>query len=264
MKSGGIEMKIIKEFLTPNSYSRPQKTLKKVTHIVIHWVGNPSSTAIANRNYFESLKKGKTYASAHYIIGLQGEIIQCMPEDEVAYHAGAANTYSIGIENCHPGQDGKFNAATYVSLISLCANICKRYKLDPEKALIRHYDVTGKICPKYYVENIGAWGQLKEDVKKLLLAAQDDEPLIEAVKALISAGIQLDLKVWGDMKTMRLDYAKQMVEKIGKKYQCANYKETIDFLVSKQCITTRQIWDEEKFKPEWCRQMIINVKEKLL
>lgn len=257
-------MKINQELLTPNAYSRPQKTLKKVTHIVIHWVGNPTSTAIANRNYFESLRKGTTYASAHYIIGLQGEIIQCIPENEIAYHAGVANSYSIGIENCHPNEEGKFNAATYVSLISLCANICKRYKLDPIKALIRHYDVTGKICPKYYVENPGAWQQLKEDVKKVLDIIEEDQPLVEAVKALITAGIQLDVNVWGNMKTMNLSYVKQMVERIGKKYQCSNYKETINFLVSKQCIKTREPWDQEKFKPEWCRQLIINIKEKLL
>lgn len=261
---GGIEMKIIQAFLTPNVYSRPQKPLEEVTHIVIHWVGNPGSTAMANRNYFESLKNGPIYASAHYIIGLQGEIIQCIPESEIAYHAGPANSYSIGIENCHPTQGGKFNSATYVSLISLCANICKRYKLDPEEALIRHYDVTGKLCPKYYVEYPNEWKQLKEDVKKVLFVIEEDQKLIEAVKALITAGIQLDLKVWGNMKTMNMSYVKQMVGRIGKKYQCSNYKETINFLVSKECIKTREPWDKERFRPEWCRQLIINVKEKLL
>lgn len=257
-------MKINQALLTPNAYSRPQKNLKKVTNIVIHWVGNPGSTAMANRNYFESLKKGPTYASAHYIIGLEGEIIQCIPEEEIAYHAGVANGYSIGIENCHPDKKGKFNTATYVALIGLCADICRRYILDPEKALLRHYDITGKICPKYYVENTEAWNQLKQDVKKVLYAIGDDKELIEAVNALIISGVSIDINVWGNMKTMNLKYAKQLVEKIGSKYKCSNYKETIDFLVSKQCILTREPWDEEKFKAEWCRALMINIKEKLL
>ncbi len=257
-------MKITQVLLTPNAYSRPQKLLRKVTHIVIHWVGNPGSTAMENCNYFESLKEGGTYASAHYIVGLQGEIIQCIPESELAYHAGPANSYSIGIENCHPDQGGKFNSATYVSLVSLCANICRRYGLNPEEALLRHYDITGKICPKYYVEHPIAWKQLKEDVKKVLDILEEDQVLIDAVKAFISAGIQLDLKIWGNTKTMKLTYVKQMIERIGKKYDCASYKETIDFLVSKDCIKVREPWDEEKFKAEWCRQVLINVKEKLL
>lgn len=113
-------MKIEKALLTPNSYSRPGQKLTKVRKIVVHWVGNANSTAKANRNYFESLRNRKIYASAHYIIGLEGEIIQCIPENEVAYHATTANGYSIGIENCHPEWNGKFNEKTYKSLIELC------------------------------------------------------------------------------------------------------------------------------------------------
>lgn len=162
-------VEIKKILLTPNPYSRPQIELNKVTHIVIHWVGNANSSAMANRNYFESLRNKRVFASSHYIIGLQGEIIQCVPETEVAYHASNANKYSIGIENCHPDWHGKFNEATYRSLIDLCADLCKRYKLDPEEALIRHYDVTKKECPRYYVRNVQAWKQLKRDVKKALM-----------------------------------------------------------------------------------------------
>lgn len=156
--------------LTPNPYSRPKTAIGKIKKVVIHWVGNPGSSAVANRNYFENLKANNTdrYASSHYIVGLEGEIIQCIPENEVAYHANDANSYSIGIENCHPDRLGQFNAKTYKSLITLCVDLCKRYHLDPLTDLIRHYDVTGKICPKYYVEHVAAWNTLKQDVKKAL------------------------------------------------------------------------------------------------
>ena len=159
-------MNVQKMLLTPNQYSRPQIAIGTIKKIVVHWVGNAGSTAINNRNYFEGLKAGanKVYASSHYIVGLEGEIIQCIPEDEVAYHANSANNYSIGIENCHPDWDGKFNDLTYKSLIALCADLCYRYKLNPEMDVIRHYDVTGKMCPLYYVKNITAWKQLKKDV----------------------------------------------------------------------------------------------------
>lgn len=166
-------MNVIDKLLTPNPYSRPNKKLEKVKNIVIHWVGNATSSAEANRNYFENLKVGKKnsggkfiYASSHYIVGLNGEIIRCVPESEIAYHGNESNSYSIGIENCHPDWEGKFNDKTYKSLVELCADICKRYKLDPQTALIRHYDVTKKDCPKYYVKDTKAWQKLKDDVKQ--------------------------------------------------------------------------------------------------
>ncbi len=105
-------MEIQQNLLTKNPYSRPGTKIGRIKNIVIHWVGNAGSTAIANRNYFESLKDKKIYASSHYIIGLEGEVILCVPEEEVAYHGNSANSYSIGIENCHPDWGGKFNYKT--------------------------------------------------------------------------------------------------------------------------------------------------------
>lgn len=257
-------MEIISALLTPNKYSRPQIKLSKVTHIVIHWVGNANTSAKANRNYFESLRTKKIFASSHYIIGLEGEILQCIPESEIAYHATTANGYSIGIEDCHPDWGGRFNSQTYESLIELCADICKRYNLNPEKALLRHYDVSGKICPKYYVEHEDAWHTLKEDVKKALEAKKEDKELLIAVQAMISAGIVLDIKVWGNVNTMNMKYAKLMVERIGIKFGKKTYSETIDYLVAMGCINTRAVWEAEKFKPEWCRTLIIRVYQSLI
>ena len=262
-------VEIKKMFLTPNPYSRPQIKINKVTNIVIHWVGNANTSALANRNYFESLRNKKVFASSHYIIGLQGEIIQCMPETEVAYHASDANKYSIGIENCHPDWQGKFNAATYASLIDLCADLCKRYQLDSDKALIRHYDVTKKECPRYYVKNVEAWQQLKKDVKKALANLKDekagqDKELIEAIKGLESIGIKLDAGVWSNMQTMNMKYAKVAVERIGERFEAKSYKETINFLVRKGCITSRKLWDQEAFEPRWLRALFIKVYQKLV
>ena len=143
-------MQIQKKFLTPNKYSQPQIPLKKVTKIVVHYVGNPKSSAIANRNYFENQKNGGRYVSSHFIVGLGGEVIQCVPTNEVAYCSNSANTYSVSIECCHPDSTGKFTAATEKSLAELCAMLCKQFDLDPEADIIRHYDVTGKQCPLYW------------------------------------------------------------------------------------------------------------------
>lgn len=156
-------------FLTPNPYSRPEIPLEEVHGIVVHYVANPCSTARENRLYFESLKNqdGKenpTSASSHFVIGLEGEVVQCIPLGEVAYASNNRNSDTISIECCHPDETGKFYDSTYQSLVQLCAYFCKEFKLDA-KDVIRHYDVTGKICPKYFVDHEDAWEQFHEDVR---------------------------------------------------------------------------------------------------
>lgn len=143
-------MNITDALLTPNKFSRPQIPLKSVKKVVLHYVGNPRSSAMANRNYFENQKSGGRYVSSHYIVGLEGEILRCVPENEVAYCSNQANTYSISIECCHPDATGKFTEETTDSAAELCAYLLKKYGLTVND-LIRHYDVTGKQCPLWFV-----------------------------------------------------------------------------------------------------------------
>lgn len=88
-----------------------------------------------------------------------------MPENEVAYHVGnlTMNYNLIGIEICHPDWTGKFNSVTYNVLIELLTDLCKRYNLTVDK-IIRHYDVTGKMCPKYYVEHNNEFLEIRNKV----------------------------------------------------------------------------------------------------
>ena len=154
----------IVELLTPNEHSRPQTALEEVNGIVIHYTANPGTTAEQNRSYFENLKDtGETYASSHFVIGMEGEIIQCVPCNEIAYASNDRNGDTISIECCIPDDTGKFTDATYESLVELVAWLLGRYNLTTDE-VIRHYDVTGKNCPKYFVENSGAWSAFKEDL----------------------------------------------------------------------------------------------------
>jgi N-acetylmuramoyl-L-alanine amidase CwlA len=157
-------MVIKQNYLTPNKYSRPQTELKQVKGIVIHYTANPGTSAKSNRSYFQGLAtEHTTYASSHFIIGLKGEIIQCIPLNEISYASNDRNPDTISIECCHPDETGKFNDETYSSLISLTAVLCKKFNLGVDD-VIRHYDVTEKMCPLYYVKNPEAWTQLKADV----------------------------------------------------------------------------------------------------
>ena len=156
-------------FLDPNPFSRPQLALKKVHAIVVHYTANPGVDAVANRNYFNNLPKAnerkqkKTYASSHFVIGMDGTIVQCIPLEEMAYASNDRNSDTVSIECCHKKENGKFTAQTQAALIQLCTYLCIKFDLTEEN-LIRHYDVTGKICPKYFVEHPDAWETFKKDV----------------------------------------------------------------------------------------------------
>ena len=155
---------IDEQLLTINEWSRPGKKIKSLDYIVIHYLGNPETTAQENHDYFESLKDLKnTSMSANYVIGIDGEIIHCVPDDEVAYASNRANSYSISIENCHKDETGKLTDKTYTSLVDLTAYLSERYGLGRDQ-IIRHYDVTGKECPKYYVDHPDKWEAFLDDV----------------------------------------------------------------------------------------------------
>jgi N-acetyl-anhydromuramyl-L-alanine amidase AmpD len=134
--SNGAAVKI--DYLTPNRYSRPGTRLKKINGIVIHYTANPGTSAENNRSYFEGLKdKRTTYASSHYIIGLEGEILQLIPLTEESYASNDRNDDTIAIECCHQDSTGEFNEKTYNALISLTAALCAEFNLDKED-IIRH------------------------------------------------------------------------------------------------------------------------------
>ena len=152
------------ELLTVNEYSRPGTELAQVNGIVVHYTANPGTTAEQNRSYFESLAEtGETHASSHFIIGISGEIIQCIPCNEISYASNDRNSDTISVECCIPDESGKFTDETYQSLVELVAWLMGRYDLTTDD-VIRHYDVTGKDCPKYFVENSNAWSDFKTDL----------------------------------------------------------------------------------------------------
>ena len=177
----------VKDMLLTNKVVRPGKKIIP-THLVVHWTANEGkgANAVANAKYFA---KATRAASAHYIVD-DKVIIRCIPEDEMAYHVGAKaytawskanlglspNSKTIGIEIC-VNSDGLF-WQTYSNTCRLCADIMKRHgwKID---RLIRHYDVTGKNCPAFLMDDVKAnkymgrsaseaWEMFRRDVNKFL------------------------------------------------------------------------------------------------
>lgn len=155
---------IIEDYLEINDYSRPGTKLEKINSIFVHYTANPGTTAEQNRSYFANLAEThERSASAHFIIGYDGELLQCIPLDEEAYAVKTRNGDSISIECCYLAEDGAFTQETYDTLVHTLAWLIDEYDLSVDD-ILRHYDCGGKLCPLYYAEHEEAWEQLRNDV----------------------------------------------------------------------------------------------------
>jgi N-acetylmuramoyl-L-alanine amidase CwlA len=162
-----IDIQLIEE----GNPSRRGYRLEEVRDIVIHYVGNAQTTAQQNHDYY--CHEDSDVAS-HFVVGMEGEVIMCLPLDEWSSASNHRNKDTISIEVCHPDDTGKFTDETYASLVELTSWLMDEFSLDSEH-VIRHYDVTGKICPKYYVEHEESWEQFKEEVKKAYTVRKENE-----------------------------------------------------------------------------------------
>lgn len=155
---------ITEDLLPVNDWSRPGRAMTAVNGIVVHYTGNPGTTAAQNRNYFANLARShETYASSNFVIGLEGEVLLCVPIGEVAFASNDRNDDTLSIEVCHPDDTGEFTPESYASLVRLVRWLAEFYGLDGED-VIRHYDIRGKECPRYFVQNPEAWEAFKTEV----------------------------------------------------------------------------------------------------
>lgn len=158
-----------KKLLTVSDNSRPGTPLEQVTQIIIHDYRVPGETAIARRDTYEAQKdvsskdKDKKLESVHFIIGQDGEIVQCIPINEAAYGALAANANGIHIEYCCSDVHGHMTKEAYVSLVELVSYLCKEFDLK-STSVKKHYDITSKECPYFFVTNTDSWKQFLTDV----------------------------------------------------------------------------------------------------
>ena len=185
----GREIIISKQLLTINSSgNRPGTNLIELKSVVMHWTQVPGQTAQQTRNFFGL---ASTETSAYYVVGQEGEVIQMIPDKEVAYHAGGTgkaltdfanktyttsngkvrpNLFTIGIEVNPSKSDGSQTKEAYNSSAKLAAKVLKDNGLDNSFGilfgdnLVRHGDITGKECPKKFMNNSFSWFAFKMKV----------------------------------------------------------------------------------------------------
>lgn len=161
---------MIEKFMKINKYGRPGTKRRRTTKIAFHFTGQHDVSAKNTVSYFSNVVangyrvNGKyIYASSHLVVGLQGELYYIVPFNEIAYTTNSANAYSIGVECATTGTDDHYTDEEYKTMVKTGAWLAQTYRLDPRNDFIRHYDVTGKICPRYFVNNVKAWKQFKLD-----------------------------------------------------------------------------------------------------
>jgi N-acetylmuramoyl-L-alanine amidase len=122
--------------------ARPGIPLGKITALTVHWTGPYPKQDITTPRQWWIDSKGE--AAAHFIIK-DGDCICTVPVTEVAYHCGnsTGNRSSIGIEVIPADETGVFSEASVETLKELI----QRW---PGVPLRRHFDWSGKDCPKYY------------------------------------------------------------------------------------------------------------------
>ena len=151
--------------LSVNEYSRPGIALESVSNIVIHSTGIKDVTAQSRRDAYEALKDTKDHQeSVHFVVGLDGEILQLIPTNEVSCSSSNYNRNSISIEFCESGSDGSMSQATYQSLTTLVAYLCDVYNVDIDNVKL-HHDITGVVCPRLFTLDSEVWDSFLANVK---------------------------------------------------------------------------------------------------
>ena len=156
------------------------RTADQIKYLVVHYTGNDGDTAANNAKYYQSTV---VEASAHYFVD-NTEVWRSVPDLTVAWavggkkypsapqtgggtmHGTVTNTNSISIELCGTARDGscQASATTLDNAMALCVDLMEKYNI-PLENVYRHFDVTGKLCPRYMVDTV-KWAEFKSGLRQ--------------------------------------------------------------------------------------------------
>lgn len=185
----------LNELLAASGNYGGSRSADQIKYIVIHYTGNDGDTAASNAKYYHN---NTVEASAHYFVD-DTEVWRSVPDLTVAWSVGGkkytsaaqtgggtmygviTNTNSISVELCDTVKDGAYWASerTLANAVALCVELMAKYDI-PLDNIYRHFDVTGKLCPAYYVD-ADAWAGFKKRVGK---RAADNIPAPYAKEAI--------------------------------------------------------------------------------
>lgn len=153
-----------------------QRKGEQVKYLCYHYTGNEGDKAVNNAKYYQNTV---VQASAHYFVD-DGEIYQSVEDLQIAWSVGgkkwadcpqtgggrlygvATNGNSISIEMCGTARNGQRMAseATLQRAAELGRELMEKYHIPIER-VVRHFDVTGKHCPAYFMDQ-STWELFKQ------------------------------------------------------------------------------------------------------
>ena len=192
--------------------------IKTIRYLVIHYTANNGDTALGNCKYFQGKNRN---SSAHYFVD-ENEIYQSVKDSDTAWHCGAKKFYhkycrnnnSIGIELCSR-KDVKwqyyFKDETIKNAVDLTRYLMKKYDIKIEN-IIRHYDVTHKICPEPFVRDIYAW----DNFKKLIVNSGEVSEVKKTIDVVINGKNSFTEGYFADGRNLfTVDFIRQLGFEVG-------------------------------------------------
>ena len=164
------------------NYTKGRK--QAVQYIVVHYTANNGDRAESNGKYFQQPNRN---ASAHYFVD-ENDVVQSVKDSDTAWHCGAKNykhnkcrnDNSIGVEMCSE-KDGNglyyINEETQKKALEVVKWLMVKYGVPLENVL-RHYDITGKLCPEPFVRNQVQWQDFKEKLSKQTEQKEEETEMI--------------------------------------------------------------------------------------
>lgn len=152
-----------------------KRSTSSIKYIVLHYTANDGDSDENNGKYFNGANR---HASAHIFVD-DDSCTQSVPDNYVAWSVGgskyantkggslygkATNSNTLNIEMCDTDRNGRYEATakTQENTIEIVREKMAKYNIPIER-VIRHYDVTGKLCPAYFVDE-DAWKAFKAKI----------------------------------------------------------------------------------------------------
>lgn len=152
------------------------RSTSAIKYIVIHYTGNTTDKAVNNAKFFSASGGNQRYAGAHYFVD-DTSIYRSINDNLIAWSVGdpgvgsmknkVTNNNSISIELCSTNK--VITEKTMKNAIDLVVNLMKKYKI-PASNVVRHYDVTKKLCPGWSGWTGGISSKWKSFHKKVVKA----------------------------------------------------------------------------------------------
>ena len=179
---GYIELVNNKLIAHASNYKTANRQPSDIKFIVIHYTANDGDSDENNLKYFA---RTSVNAGAHFFVD-DDSISMSVELKDIAKHCGGkvyndiaqtggakfhkicTNSNSIGIEICDNNKNGRYelSAKTKTNLLKLVTALMQEFNIDINH-VIRHFDVTGKYCPRYFCKPYGSeedWLRFKEEI----------------------------------------------------------------------------------------------------